>query len=809
MPFTPLIPEFGNIPKVLQALARWIVWKAVVKKDGKVDKVPHDHRIGRSCDVHDPDVWSSFEDICTVYASGLWDGIGVLPGEGILGVDLDKCRDPETGDLDLWALEVIKKLGSYAEASPSGTGVRIFLRGLAPGPRKKKGKVEMYDGNGGNFLTVTGHVLPGSPPDVIENQEGIDWLYAKFLAGDEKSIAAAFVIAGESRLSDEQVLESIRSSAQGERFAALFDDGDTSEHGDDDSAADMALMTMLAWWTGSDPEQMERIFSESQLAQRDKWLDRTDYRRRTIAAAIKANGGKHFHGQTPVMTPKEAFTTVECQHEAGWPEFIPFDERPPDLPHNLLPGLLGEFSEALSEAIQAPRELAAINALGVIALAVQGRSVVRVKPDYYEPLNVYGLVACEPGERKSAVVSACKAPLVEWERERSIGMQNEIRQAQSHRKTAEKAIDHARQRAAKAKAPEEREAAKAEVFAMETELPVVPVPPRLLCDDITPEALAEALASHGESLGVLEAEGGLFEILNGRYSNGVPNFDVALKAFGGEPVRVDRKGKDSIHLQSPRLSLVLSPQPAVLASALQNTAFMGRGLIARFLLVLPLSRVGYRTNSNTLDEALAEKWTAFIYALLDVPADIEPVEITLCQESYKLWLAFTDKVEKAQRPGGEFEHIRPWASKLSGLVIRIAGLFHIVERAGASLEPISGSTMGRAVRFAEWAAQHAKYVLCGFSVATEGTLKVAHAIFGWLQRERREEVTGRDIHQALRSRFSKKATLQPGLDELVERGALVRKTTKPSIKGGPAKKVYLVNPAVYPRIDDPCDYSDL
>jgi hypothetical protein len=102
--------------------------------------------------------------------------------------------------------------------------------------------------------------------------------------------------------------------------------------------------------------------------------------------------------------------------------------------------------------------------------------------------------------------------------------------------------------------------------------------------------------------------------------------------------------------------------------------------------------------------------------------------------------------------------------------------------------------MARAVRFAEWAAKHARYALSGFTVATAGKIKIARAVFGWLQRERREEVTARDVHQALRTRYPTRADLQPGLDELVERGALVRKNTKPSSKGGPAKEVYLVNP---------------
>jgi hypothetical protein len=793
-----LSPIIGQIPHALKALGRWFVWEAV-PKDDRVDKVPHNHRTRHSCNAHDPVIWSSFKDIIVAHAGGGWSGIGVLPGEGVLGVDLDKCRDPETGAVESWAQEIVDRIGSYTETSPSGTGVRVFVRGTAPGSRKKRGRIEMYNGEGGNFLTVTGHAIPGSATDVVENQAGVDWLYRTHLAGDEKSVEATSVIAGESRLTDEEVLDAIRASAQGEKFAALYDDGDWENYDyPSQSEADMALMSMLTWWTGSDPEQMERIFSDSQLAHREKWQDREDYRKSTIAGAVKANGGKHFCGQGPSMTPEDAFAEVETTAQPAqgqaWPDYVPFAEDPPEMPRGVLPGLLGEFVEALSEAIQTPRELAAINSLGVVALAVQSCGVVRVKPDYHEPLNIYGLVASEPGERKSAVVSACKAPLVEWEQKQAQNLREEIRRANSFKRTADKAIEAARQRAARSKSSQELEAAQAEIFAMETESPVVPVPPRLLCDDITPEALAEALAQHGESLGILEAEGGLFEKLNGLYTKGVPNIDIVLKSFGGEPVSVDRKSKEPILLQRPKLTLVLTPQPIVLADALGNRAFMGRGLVARFMLVLPRSRVGFRINSGTLDKALAARWDLFISSLLDTSVGIEPREIPLSGKAFRLWLSFTDSVEKAQRTGGEFEHIRPWASKLSGLTVRIAGLFSVVERGEVSPAQISEATMARAVQFAEWLAQHAKHVFGAFS--TEGVLGVAKAVLEWLQREQREEATGREIFKALRGRYPTMKELRPGLDELLDRGALVRDYRGASSVGR-KKEVYLVNPEVH------------
>jgi transposase len=72
--------------------------------------------------------------------------VGLVPLEGIPGLDLDCCRDPETGDVDPWAQQIIDEVGSYSEVSPSGRGVRIFVRGAIPGNRRRKGRFEVYDG---------------------------------------------------------------------------------------------------------------------------------------------------------------------------------------------------------------------------------------------------------------------------------------------------------------------------------------------------------------------------------------------------------------------------------------------------------------------------------------------------------------------------------------------------------------------------------------------------------------------------------------------------------------------------------------
>ncbi len=85
-------------------------------------------------------------------------------------------------------------------------------------------------------------------------------------------------------LADDEIIANLRKAKNSSKFERLFDHGDTGEYGQDDSRADLALQGMLAFYS-QDPEQLDRLFRRSALC-RDKWLKRSDYRRRTIDAAI-------------------------------------------------------------------------------------------------------------------------------------------------------------------------------------------------------------------------------------------------------------------------------------------------------------------------------------------------------------------------------------------------------------------------------------------------------------------------------------------------------------------------------------------
>jgi primase-polymerase (primpol)-like protein len=155
---TTVLVEIENIPEELRRRPQWLVWK-YEERDGRPTKIPYiAGGVGRASST-DSLTWRTFDEAAQALKAspGRYDGIGFVfsSGDPFAGVDLDKCRDPETGELEEWAAEIVASLGGYAEASPSGTGVHIIVRGKAR--NKKRGRVEAYSSE--RYFTMTGRVL--------------------------------------------------------------------------------------------------------------------------------------------------------------------------------------------------------------------------------------------------------------------------------------------------------------------------------------------------------------------------------------------------------------------------------------------------------------------------------------------------------------------------------------------------------------------------------------------------------------------------------------------------------------------------
>jgi putative DNA primase/helicase len=180
----------SGLPGSLKARAHWVCWKLIW--DGtRWTKVPIDPKTGKYASSTDPSTWGTFAQAWSYYQGHRSDGImGIgfvfTKDDPYTGVDLDHCRDAETGAIQPWALEVVQYLNSYTELSPSGTGMHIYVRGVLPPGLRKKGDVEMYEE--AHYLTVTGNLVPGVSQGIEGRERELGVLHTRFLGNDQGTI---------------------------------------------------------------------------------------------------------------------------------------------------------------------------------------------------------------------------------------------------------------------------------------------------------------------------------------------------------------------------------------------------------------------------------------------------------------------------------------------------------------------------------------------------------------------------------------------------------------------------------------------
>jgi len=348
------------IPDTIRAFEQWICWRED-DRDGKPTKVPiKPYRTSGTpfASATDPETWRGFETALTYHreSTSRTDGVGFVfdPEAGIVGVDLDNCRGADSEEIEKWAADIVDRLNSYTEISPSGTGIHVLIKGELPPGRNRRGDVEIYDRD--RFFTVTGSHVTETPQEVARRQDALLAVHHEFVqtTGDDETttlteateraasngasqdgdddealvdesapvqpvgpnsglrrkfgqdqpavndpaLEAALhglppgeipepvprtidEVAGPGvDLSDSDILKRATASKSGETIQALLD-GDSSlwsERGSrypSQSEADMGLCFFLGFWTGGDPERIDRLFRDSGLY-REKW-DRRHY----------------------------------------------------------------------------------------------------------------------------------------------------------------------------------------------------------------------------------------------------------------------------------------------------------------------------------------------------------------------------------------------------------------------------------------------------------------------------------------------------------------------------------------------------
>lgn len=233
----------------------------------------------------------------------------------LCAIDIDGCLfyDAKRKMMSAMAADILKVFHTYAEVSQSGSGIHLYFMLDEPAYDKERyyinhpqNKLEIYcPGMTSKAVTVTGRQIAGTPSDLASGakaKEALNYILEAYmlrpLAGDQSPASIACVDAKEnsskhitkplSMLSDDEIIEKAQSARNGWKFRDYWQGSYTSSA----SEADLGLCNLLAFWTGGDQEQIDRIFRRSALY-RSKW-DRADYSNRTIHKAINGCNGVFY-----------------------------------------------------------------------------------------------------------------------------------------------------------------------------------------------------------------------------------------------------------------------------------------------------------------------------------------------------------------------------------------------------------------------------------------------------------------------------------------------------------------------------------
>lgn len=338
-----------NIPAELTSIPRWVVWRYEVRTDNSGTKnwtkPPRCARTGKRASITNPKSWTSFEAALAAYERDNWDGIGfvVCDDDDIIGVDIDHCF--VDGLLDPNVRQELGDLASYGEVSPSGEGVRLIAHARLPLGGRKQGNFEIYES--GRYLTLTGHHIDGLPRTVEARQTQVEAFHERHFEGSKRPGAAPSpsvsspglkskggALTESPKLSDGEVLAATQRAANSAKFQTVYG-GDDTLHQGDTSASDLALCSMLAFYT-QDGDQIDRLFRGSPRM-RDKWDE------------IHYSGGETYGERTIQVALSGLSTVYRATHE---PPTSPTHDSPVVVPP---PGAWMDLARAFRE--QRPRPL--------------------------------------------------------------------------------------------------------------------------------------------------------------------------------------------------------------------------------------------------------------------------------------------------------------------------------------------------------------------------------------------------------------------------------------------------------------------
>ena len=421
------------------------------------------------------------------------------------------------------------------------------------------------------------------------------------------------------------------------------------------------------------------------------------------------------------------------------------------------------------------------------------------KSDWEEQLSLYCMIVAEPSDRKSAVFNQIIKAIQAFEAECNEHHSIDVLKSQEEHTSLEKRYKKATKDYENGKITKDE---YDEAFRKYSTHKVIK-PISLTLDDVTSESLTNEIESQEGCIALVSSEGGIFDIISGSYTN-FPNIDIFLKGYSGDFIKVSRIGRPSLYVKNPRLTILLTVQPKVLESVVNNGTFTGRGLSARFLYSVPKSLVGSRRfETKPINFDNKKRFSDLIHEILKEPKS-STTYITLSNDAYSLLKDYYEEFES--RLITDLKDIGGWAGKLVGNILRISALitrarnikydaFLYTPSTDDSAEWIvQKEDMESAIKLGNYFLEHARFAFDFMDDNT--TKKQALNFLEKLKATKTNEISFREASRMCKY-MNKKENATAVISLLVDYGYLREKqgTSRAHNKG----LVYEVNPAIYDK----------
>ncbi|MGL6074885.1 MAG: DUF3987 domain-containing protein [Fimbriiglobus sp.] len=781
----------GQFPKSLASQRVWVGWRWE-KVKGRWSKPPYSMEKSRKANVTLAEDWSTLNSILSAVKNGELDGVGiVLEAAGLLGVDLDDCRDPASGEIQPWAMEIVTLLNSYSEISPSGTGIKILVKAVKPGPQCRRDHVEIYDRS--RYFTLTGHRLPDTPEEPEPRQTELDAVYKKWLAPAKTQVAEP------RALDDDSLLKIAFQAKNGDRIRKLWN-GDRSAYSSD-SEADLALCTLLAFYF-PDTNHLDAVFRRSGLY-RAKW-DRDDYRLSTLHKAIGSQTECYQPRQS--SSPLSAIPKDRSASEKPVPKSLEWNGPPlplptlsavPPFPIELLPEPVAEYWTLAAKSIHVPVDYVAVPGLALLGAAIGRSRSAAIKRTYSKPPLLWCVLIAPPSAGKSPALNLAAAPLWKSEERWRKAFQGEQSSYELEADLYKVTYEKWRKSGCKGEPPEK---------------PTQPTLRQAILDDATVEAAIRVLRDNPRGIIVAKDELSAFVLGLNQYKGGKgSDRQFWLSAWAGAAIKVNRSGDK----EAPPLSV---PQPfAAVAGALCPEVLPtlrgdvrpgdapADGFIDRFLMSYPDPLEAVGETWEEIPEAVEQRYCEIVLRLLGL--DLMPAHegqtsrqshhIAFDIEAKQVWQDFTDGIATRQNAREVDDPFRATLGKLREYGLRLAGLLWCVKQAsgaGMVIGKIDAETMRDAWKLIDYFEAHARR--CHGLGVSDRVGRVARRIRDWLLQSDRPAFIRSQLFQQLKDKRDVKNSeaLNDSLNMLCDHGYLKLTEGDGSGRPGPTPQTYAVNP---------------